>query len=137
MDVSHDEAISSIDVCLHKPLIATLSKRENSIKIWNYKRPRCLLEKRFDAKLDEIEDHPELINCLALHPMGFYMAVGCFDKLRLYHILENDLRNYKEVVLKGVCFLRFSHGGHQLAVAYPRQKQNIHLINVYNAYTLE
>jgi cilia- and flagella-associated protein 57 len=65
------------------------------------------------------------------------LAVGCCDKLRLYHLLEGGLRNYREVVLRGVVQLKFSNGGHMLAVAYPRQKHNIHMINVYNSYTLE
>jgi WD40 repeat protein len=33
--------------------------------------------------------------------------------------------------------LKFSNGGHLLAAAYPKQKYNIHHINIYNAYTLE
>ena len=56
--------------------------------------------------------------------------------MRLYHILNSELRTYREIMLKGVCQLKFSNGGHKLAVAYPRQKQNIHLINIYNSYTL-
>lgn len=40
-------------------------------------------------------------------------------------------------MLRGVCQLKFSNGGHLLAAAYARQKYNIHLINVYNSYTLE
>lgn len=65
------------------------------------------------------------------------MAVGCCDKLRFYHVLESGLRNYREIVLRGVVQLRFANGGHMLAAAYPRQKHNIHQVNVYNAYTLE
>jgi WD40 repeat protein len=40
-------------------------------------------------------------------------------------------------VLRGVIQLKFSNGGHMLAAAYPRQKHNIHQINIYNSYTLE
>ena len=70
------------------------------------------------------------------------MAVGCCDKLRIYHILEKELRNFREIVVRGVCALSFSHGGHLLAAAYPRhknssQKNSVHLINIYNSYTLE
>lgn len=74
---------------------------------------------------------------MALHPMGYYLAAGFCDKLRVYHILAAELRNYKEFVLRGVCQLKFSNGGHLLAAAYSKQKYNIHLINVYNSYTLE
>jgi WD40 repeat protein len=63
--------------------------------------------------------------------------VGFCDKLRIYHILLTELRSYKEIVLRGVCQLRFANGGHLLAAAYSKQKHNIHLINIYNSYTLE
>lgn len=78
-----------------------------------------------------------MLSSLAIHPFGYYLAVGFCDKLRIYHILVNELRNYKEIVLRGVCQLKFSNGGHMLAAAYSKQKYNIHLINVYNSYTLE
>lgn len=65
------------------------------------------------------------------------MAVGFCDKMRIYHILLSELRSYKEIVLRGICQIKFSNGGHLLAVAYAKQKYNIHLINVYNSYTLE
>lgn len=44
-----------MDVCLHRPIIATLSKAEKSIRIWNYKQPACELVKKFNGKLDGIE----------------------------------------------------------------------------------
>ena len=78
-----------------------------------------------------------MLTTMALHPLGYYLAVGFYDKLRIYHILSEEFRNYKEIVLKGVCQLKFSNGGHLLGVAYSKQKYNIHLINIYNSYTLE
>lgn len=113
------------------------------IRLWNYKHPSCQLIKVFDSKSDGMEQGGlELINCLALHPLGYYMAVGCCDKLRIYHILENELRNFREIVIRGVCALKFSNGGQFLAAAYPRQKNStqkssVHLINIYNSYSLE
>ena len=37
----HHGEINSLDVCLHRPIFATLSKKENMIRLWNYKQPRC------------------------------------------------------------------------------------------------
>lgn len=92
----HCGEINSLDVCLHRPIFATLSKKENMIRLWNYKFPKCELAKVFDSKTDGIEpSNAELISCLALHPLGYYIAVGCCDKLRIYHILENELRNFR------------------------------------------
>jgi hypothetical protein len=33
--------------------------------------------------------------------------------------------------------VKFSIGGHMLAVAYPRAKSNHYYINIYDAYTME
>lgn len=134
----HQAPISYMDVCLHRPIIATLSRTQKSIRLWNYKQPGCELNKKFDSKVDGIEqfNSTDLLTCLAIHPFGYYLAVGFCDKLRIYHILLSQLRNYKQIVLRGVCQLKFSNGGHLLAAAYAKQKYNIHMINVYNSYTL-
>jgi WD40 repeat protein len=116
-----------------------MSKIEKTIKLWNYKKPSCELTKRFDSKLDGIDDlsSSDFLMSLSIHPFGYYLAVGFCDKLRIYHILAAELRNYKEIVLRGVCQLKFSNGGNFLAAAYSKQKYNIHLINVYNSYKME
>lgn len=54
-DGYHQSPISFMDVCLHRPIIATLSKVEKSIRLWNYKNPKCELIKKFDSKMDSIE----------------------------------------------------------------------------------
>ena len=88
-DGFHVNSVDCMDVCMHRPLMATMSKRENTVRIWNYKNPSCEMTKRFDSKQDGMEElgTSELINCLAFHPLGYYMAIGCCDKLRFYHIL--------------------------------------------------
>ncbi|MFO0131725.1 MAG: hypothetical protein ACK52J_04345 [bacterium] len=49
--------------------------------------------------------------------MGYYVAVGFIDKFRIYHLTHKELRLYKEINLKNCCQLRFSNGGHYIAVA--------------------
>jgi hypothetical protein len=51
-DGFHVNSVDSMDVCMHRPLVATLSKRENTVRIWNYKNPSCEMTKRFDSKQD-------------------------------------------------------------------------------------
>ena len=86
-----------MDVCLHRPILATLSKAEKTIKLWNYKKPGCELTKKFDSKVNGIDElnSPDPLLSLAIHPFGYYLAVGFCDKLRIYHILESELRNFK------------------------------------------
>ena len=55
---------------------------------------------------------------IAIHPSGYYLAAGFIDKLRIFHILHSELRQYREISLKAVTNLRFSAGGHLLACSY-------------------
>lgn len=65
------------------------------------------------------------------------MAVGCIDKLKIFHVLNNDLRLYKELVIKSAAVLKYSNGGQYLAVSYPRPKTTHFITIIYNSYTFE
>ncbi len=41
----------------------------------------------FKLKSESEEDRPLI--ALTFHPSGYYMAVGCVDKLRVFHVLNN------------------------------------------------
>ncbi len=56
---------------------------------------------------------------LAFHPSGYYLAVSCIDKLRFFHVLNNELRPYRELGVKNAHILKFSRGGNLLAACYP------------------
>ena len=47
------------------------------------------------------------------------MAVGCVDKVRIFHVLNNELRPYREIGVKKANLVKFSHGGYLLAVCHP------------------
>lgn len=47
------------------------------------------------------------------------MAVGCIDKLRFFHVLNNELRPYRELGVKNANIVKFSRGGNLLATCYP------------------
>ena len=38
---------------------------------------------------------------IALHPSGLYIVVGFSDKLRLMNILIDDIRIFKEIIIRG------------------------------------
>lgn len=85
----HSEGISSIDKCLQRPIVASCSKIDRSIRVWNYALDRCDLVKFYNSKNDP------MIECVALHPSGYYMAAGFVDRLKILHLVHNDLREYK------------------------------------------
>jgi cilia- and flagella-associated protein 57 len=74
---------------------------------------------------------------VAIHPSGYYLAAGFIDKLRFFHIMNSELRIYKEQTLKNCSQMRFSNGGHYLAAGYPRAKSSHFLINIYDSHTTE
>lgn len=112
--------ITGMDVAVRKPLILTCSK-DQTLRLWNFRNHEIELMKHF----------PEEMFSVALHPTGLHCAVGFTDKIRVYHILVDDLRLCMEVALKGCRECRFSPGGNVLAVA------NGNSVVVYDFYTGE
>lgn len=133
----HFGSVTSLDVCLQRPLIATCSKHDSTIRIWNYINFKCELARKF--YVGEESSAGEVSNPLlsmAFHPSGYYMAAGFTDKLRFFHVLANELKVYKEISLRQCTQLKFSNGGHLLAAASPVTKSH-YVINIYEAYSTE
>ena len=68
---------------------------------------------------------------VAFHPSGYYLAISFVDKVRLFHLLFDELRFFREVTTPNSSVLKFSNGGHLLAIGSGQS------IFVYKAYTLE
>ena len=65
---------------------------------------------------------------IAFHPSGLHCAIGFNDKIRLAHLLVDDLRVYKEINVKQCREVRFSEGGQFFAAA------NGTAVSVYDFY---
>jgi hypothetical protein len=65
------------------------------------------------------------------------LATGLTDKLRFWHILNEELRTYKDVIVKNCTVIKFSQGGQYLAAAYPKIKSTHYVVNVFDSYSLE
>lgn len=48
---------------------------------------------------------------VAIHPSGYYMAAGFTDKVRIMHILHDELKEFKNFDLKNCNKIKFSNGG--------------------------
>ncbi|KAJ3033909.1 Cilia- and flagella-associated protein 57 [Rhizophlyctis rosea] len=117
----HHGAITSLDTCTRKPILATCST-DKSIRIYNYLHPpTCELVKYF----------PEEAYSVALHPSGLYLLVGFSDKLRLMNVLTDDVRLFREFPVRGCRECRFAPGGHIFAAIHGN------MIQLYNTWTFD
>ena len=96
--------ITGMDVCIRKPLMVSCSK-DNSLRVWNYQTNEVELLKHY------LED----MYSVAIHPTGLQLALGFADKIRIYHILVDDLRPCLEISIKACRECRFSPLGNMLA----------------------
>ncbi len=84
----HNHPVTGMDLCKQRPLVATCSQQDSTIRIWNYKNFSCKLLRMFYFKIKEEFDSDRPLITLAFHPSGYYLAVGCVDKLRFFHVLN-------------------------------------------------
>ena len=111
-------SIVGLDVCMSKPIFVTAGK-DFTLRVWNLQTHQLDLMKEFTE---------EILSC-ALHPTGLHVAVGFLDKVRVYHVILDDLRLCVEIAIKGCKELAFSHGGGLLAAV------NGNVISVFDFHT--
>ncbi|CAN0154236.1 unnamed protein product, partial [Phaeothamnion confervicola] len=104
---THAGAVLSLDACTQRPVVATLGA-DRVIRVWNYLRWRC------DVVVELRGEDP---SCLGLHPAGLQLAVGLKDRVRLFHVLMDALRTWRDLPVKGARAVAYARGGHLLAVA--------------------
>ncbi|KAJ3321023.1 Cilia- and flagella-associated protein 57 [Boothiomyces sp. JEL0866] len=120
LEAFHYGAITSLDLCIRKPIVVTISS-DKSIRFWNYLSGNCELIKFF-------VEEPQSIS---LHPSGLYILVGFHDKLKLMNILMDDLRLVREFNIRSCKECRFSNGGHIFAAAHGN------IVQIFSTWTFE
>lgn len=81
--------IYGADVCARKPLLVTCSK-DGTLRMWNL----------LTLELEMCKQFQEELTVVAIHPTGHQIAVGFADRLRIFHILDDDLKAYREFPMK-------------------------------------
>ncbi|CAM9950291.1 unnamed protein product, partial [Scytosiphon promiscuus] len=104
---NHTAPVVALDVCLTRPIVVTVGE-DRVLRIWSYLKWKCEVVHEF---------RNEDPNCASLHPMGFQVAVGFKDRIRIYSLLMEGLRVLRDIPQKNCRAVAFSHGGHLLAVA--------------------
>ena len=128
----HSGSIDSVDIAVQRPIIVTASKEDSTIRIWNYYTHQCELAREYYILEDSsIRDAVRPLKSIAIHPSGYYLAASFIDKIRLYHILHDELRAYKTLEVKNCQRMRFNPGGNFFFVVDGKN------VIIYNAYTLQ
>jgi WD40 repeat protein len=103
----HGGPVLGIDLAAQRPLAASVCKKDYSVRIWNYQTRTCELRWSFrEAPLS-----------VAMHPLGYLVAVSFSESIGFYHVLLHELRLYRQVPAKSCQTMRFAHGGHVLAAS--------------------
>ncbi|CAM9422140.1 unnamed protein product, partial [Hapterophycus canaliculatus] len=105
--------ITGVSVAVWKPLVVTVGV-DKALRVWNFQdKSSELISFLDDAPLD-----------VSLHPSGLYLLVSFGEKVRLYSILMEDVRELKEFVVKHCRVVCFSGGGQYFAFAHNAQARN-------------
>ena len=49
------------------------------------------------AKKIQIKDNKFPLKCITIHPNGYLVAVGFVDKIRIFYLMQNELKIYREI----------------------------------------
>ena len=139
-DGFHKGPITSMDISLQRPIIITCSKKDNTIRVWNYLTGHCenckiILEEKEDAKDKDLN-----ILSIAIHPNGYYVAISDSEMLRFFHLCYKELRFFgndqvgNEQSKPNCNIIKFSIGGNLLAAASERK---IYIIRSFSRETLK
>jgi WD40 repeat protein len=102
----HIGGVVAMDTCRQKPLLFTVSS-DKTARVWHYLKWRCEL-------VQKLSEEPTSVAC---HPSGFQVLIGFKERVRLYNVLIDSLRPFKDMPLKHCKEVRFTHGGHRFACA--------------------
>ncbi|GMF09271.1 unnamed protein product [Phytophthora lilii] len=98
--------VLQVDVCVQRPIVVTCGT-DRTVRVWN-----------FELHLYELLHHcPEEPITVAVHPSGFQLVVAFKERVRIYQLLQESLRQVKELAIKACRFVRYAHGGHLFAFA--------------------
>lgn len=128
----HSGPITAMDVAVQRPLIVTCSREDSTIRIWNYYKFTCE-QARIITTMDEsaMSKQVKPLLTVAMHPSGYYMAAGFMDKIRIYHILHDSIKTFRNVEIKHCNRIKFSNGGQYFVAVDQRH------VYMYHSYTLK
>jgi len=116
-----DKAVHSLralPIGLHRAGLVAMqvSPARNALMTFGTDQNVCLIDLRTGRHIfKQTLDDPIL--SAALHPSGFYVAIGNHDRFRIYHVLDTGLSLIREMPYGSVSNCAFSNGGAYLAAS--------------------
>ena len=139
-DGFHCGPITTMDVAQQRPIIITTSKKDKTVRVWNYLTGHCEYCKIILEEKDNNAEKEMEILSVAIHPNGYYIAISDIEMIRFFHLCYKELRFYNNDQIgnepnKANCeLLKFSNGGHLLAAV---SEKKIYVIRSYSRETLK
>lgn len=103
----HHKAVLASDIAQQRPVLVTIAN-DHTARLWNFESLKCELVHDFRT------DEPTAIS---MAYSGFQILVAFKERVRLYNVLLDKFKVFKESVIKGCKDLKFSSGGHLWAAA--------------------
>ncbi|EEY69422.1 WD domain-containing protein, putative [Phytophthora infestans T30-4] len=98
--------VLQVDVSVQRPIVVTCGT-DKTVRVWNFELNHYEL----------LSQCPEEPTTVAVHPSGFQLVVAFKERVRVYQLLQESLRQVKELATKACRFVRYAHGGHLFACA--------------------
>ena len=78
----HKGSITGLDVAVQRPIIASCSREDSTIRIWNYYTGMCELAREYFVLEDNSVRHQaKPLITIAMHPSGYQLAISFIDKI--------------------------------------------------------
>lgn len=105
--VEKEATIIAADSSYQKPTLLTIGS-DRTARLWNTNTMKCMFV--HDLKIDSA-------TAIALHHTGGQALIAFKDKLRVYHVLVDKLKMFRDVLVKNCRDVKYSHGGKYFAAA--------------------
>lgn len=118
---THYGGIIGISTALSRQFIVTVGQ-DCFLRVWNLEEHRsCFVSSAM----------PSMPLCVAMHPIGFQVAVGFVDKVKFYYLTNQGLASSVEHLTKETRAVEYSRTGQYLAAGSGMS------VLIINAYTLK
>ncbi len=136
----HNGAVQSLSIATRAKTFVTSSFQDGSVRVWYYDEPSMYnyawIVENYRDRMDENPFHVDI------HPSGLQVAFACENEVREYAVCDNGFDIIRRFIIRNafqgpggapviinqpVSLVRYSQGGHMIAVVTGKVAQVFHL----------